>query len=188
MLASYRKLGKPLQDDLAPTAYTRLQTKDDERTAVGRRYYNKSGFTADLSHDLIDALIDTIARANAPNARIAMSPKGGAGSRVARDANAFWYRQAQFGMVLSSSSEDPARDAAITTWARTTWPVLERHTDGFYANTNLAETPAERVREAYGGNYERLVQLKNKYDPTNLFRLNANVTPTVSLSSSPSPP
>ena len=57
------------------------------------------------------------------------------------------------------------------------WPALEAFTSGFYANINLSEMPADRMREAYGGNYERLLALKYQYDPTNLFRLNANVKP-----------
>jgi hypothetical protein len=178
VLAPYRKLGKPIQDELAPIAYAQLQSKDDKRAAIGRRYYNKSGFTNGLGHDLIDVLVDTIARANAPNARIALSPKGGAIGRVARDANAFWYRDAQFTIVLNASSENPAHDATITGWAKTTWPTIEPFTQGFYANTNVSDIPAERMRGAYGGNYERLVALKNKYDRTNLFRLNANIRPT----------
>jgi FAD/FMN-containing dehydrogenase len=178
VLAPYRKLGKPIQDELAPSAYARLQSKDDKRAAIGRRYYNKSGFVKELGHDLIDVLIDTIARAEAPNARIALSPQGGVISRVARDANAFWHREARFSIVLNASSEDPAHDRTITTWAKSTWPTIEPFTGGFYPNANISDMPAERMREAYGGNYERLVALKNKYDPTNLFRLNANIRPT----------
>lgn len=180
VLAPYRKLGRPVHDDLAPIEYRRLQSKDDKRAAVGRRYYNKSGFITALTPELIDVLVDAIERADAPNARFALAPNGGASARVARDANAFWHRDAQLSIVMSSSSEDPAHDQAITAWARAVWPAVEAFTRGFYANTNTSDMPAERIRGAYGGNYERLVTIKNKYDPTNLFRLNANITPTAS--------
>ena len=79
--------------------------------------------------------------------------------------------------LLQTSGEEPAEDAGNVGWARAQWPSLEKFTAGFYANTNLSETPAARVRDAYGGNYERLLALKRKYDPTNLFRLNANIDP-----------
>ena len=66
---------------------------------------------------------------------------------------------------------------AYAVMSKARWPALESFTQGFYANTNLSEMPAERVNETYGGNVERLVALKTRYDPTNLFRLNANVRP-----------
>ena len=80
-------------------------------------------------------------------------------------------------MLLQTSGDDPAEDAANVGWAKSQWPVLEKFTAGFYANTNLSEMASARVQEAYGGNYERLLALKRKYDPTNLFRLNANIDP-----------
>ncbi len=63
-------------------------------------------------------------------------------------------------------------------WVKSNWPAVEGFTSGFYANTNLADVAAGRVRAAYGGNYDRLVALKTHYDPTNLFRLNANIQPS----------
>ncbi len=177
-LAPYRRFGKPLHDGLAPTHYARLQSKDDERSRIGGRYYNKSGFVTELGSDLIELTVDTIARAGVPRARIVMSPRGGAIQRVARDATAFWYRDALYNVLLTTTGDDSASDAPNTAWAKASWPAIEAFTDGFYANTNLADTTAERMRGAYGGNYERLVTIKNKYDPTNLFRLNANVKPS----------
>ena len=94
-----------------------------------------------------------------------------------RDATAFWHRGALYSVILQTSGDDPAEDAANVGWARSQWPLLEKFTSGFYANTNLSEIASARVREAYGGNYERLLSLKRKYDPTNLFRLNANIDP-----------
>jgi hypothetical protein len=106
-----------------------------------------------------------------------MPAKGGAIDRVPSDATAFWYREALFTLILQAAGEDPNEDAGNVGWARSQWPVLEKYTAGFYANTNLSEMPADRVRDAYGGNYERLLSLKRNYDPTNLFRLNANIDP-----------
>jgi hypothetical protein len=177
LLAPYRRLGKPAKDAVGPTLYVKLQTQDDERARIGGRYYTKSGFLDRINDDLIDTMLEIIGSAPVPRARIAVPPKGAAINRVARDATAFWHRSAPFSLLLQTSGEEPAEDAGNVGWARAQWPSLEKFTAGFYANTNLSETPAARVRDAYGGNYERLLALKRKYDPTNLFRLNANIDP-----------
>ncbi|MGQ0430300.1 MAG: FAD-binding oxidoreductase [Gammaproteobacteria bacterium] len=176
-LVPYRKLGKAIQDDVKPVRYTQLQTQDDERARIGGRYYTRSGFVHTLEDGLIDVMLETIAGAAVPRARIAMPPKGGAIERVAPDATAFWHRTALYSVLLQTSGDHPAEDAANVGWAKARWPALEAYTKGFYANTNLSEMAADRVGEAYGGNHKRLVALKTRYDPTNLFRLNANVHP-----------
>jgi FAD/FMN-containing dehydrogenase len=177
ILAPYRKLGRPIKDSVGPVSYVQLQTQDDERARIGGRYYTKSGFVSQLGNDLIDAMLEMIKGAPVSRPRIAVPPKGGAVDRVARDATAFWHRGALYSLILQTSGDDPAEDAGNIGWARSQWPLLEKFTDGFYANTNLSEVPTARVREAYGGNYERLLELKRKYDATNLFRLNANIDP-----------
>lgn len=176
-LAAYRKLGKPIRDDVRRVSYTRLQTQDDERARIGGRYYTKSGFADTLEDGLIDKMLETIASATIPRPRLAMPPKGGAVERVAPDATAFWHRRALYSVLLQTSGDDPAEDAGNVAWAKAHWPALEAYTKGFYVNTNLSEVPTDRVSAAYGGNFERLVALKTRYDPTNLFRLNANVRP-----------
>jgi FAD/FMN-containing dehydrogenase len=177
ILAPYRQLGKPLKDAVGPVHYVQLQTQDDERARIGGRYYTKSGFVDRLTGDLIDTMLDVIGSATLPRARIAMPPKGAAVDRVARDATAFWHRSALYSVLLQTSGDEPAEDARNVGWGRSQWPALEKFTAGFYANTNLSEIPSARVRDAYGGNYERLLSLKRRYDPTNLFRLNANIDP-----------
>jgi FAD/FMN-containing dehydrogenase len=176
-LVPYRKLGKAVEDDVKRVRYTQLQTQDDERARIGGRYYTKSGFTDTLDDSLIDVMLDTIGAATIPRARIAMPPKGGAIERIAPDATAFWHRSALYSVLLQASGDEPREDAANVGWARAKWPALEAHTKGFYANTNLSEMATDRVSEAYGGNHARLAELKTRYDPTNLFRLNANIRP-----------
>ena len=176
-LAPYRQLGRPIKDAVGPVNYVQLQTQDDERARIGGRYYTKSGFMSRLDHDLIDVMLEMIKGAPVPRPRIAMPPKGGAVDRVARDATAFWHRGVLYSLILQTSGDEPDEDASNVEWARSQWPLLQKFTAGFYANTNLSEVPTDRVREAYGGNYERLLSLKRKYDPTNLFRLNANIDP-----------
>jgi FAD/FMN-containing dehydrogenase len=177
-LAPYRRLGKAIKDDVKRVRYTQLQTQDDnDRARYGGRYYTKSGFVDKLDDDLIDLMLETIAGATVPRPRIAMPSKGGAVERVAPDATAFWHRAPLYSLLLQTRGDDPAEDEANVAWVKARWPALEAHTAGFYANTNLAEMPTDRVRDAYGGNYDRLAALKTRYDPTNLFRLNANIRP-----------
>ena len=177
LLAPYRKLGKPLNDEVGPVPYVKLQTKDDERARIGGRYYTKSGFVKQLGDDLIDTALEIVRSAPVPHARLAMPPRGAAVERVAPDATAFWYRSALYSMLLQTSGDEPVEDAANVGWVRSQWPALEKFTTGFYSNTNVSDMATARVGEAYGGNYERLLSLKRKYDPTNLFRLNANIDP-----------
>jgi FAD/FMN-containing dehydrogenase len=176
-LAPFRRLGKPLLDDVKLVRFHALQTQDDERARIGGRYYTKSGFVMTLDRDLIDLMLETIEGATVARPRIALPAKGGSIGRVPRDATAFWHREAPYSLILQTSGDEPAADAANIAWVKAKWPGLEAFTGGFYVNTNLADMATDRIREAYGGNYDRLLALKGKYDPANLFRLNANIRP-----------
>jgi len=182
VLAPLRRFRKPLRDTLAPATYVALQSSGDAGNAPGRGYYERSGFLRGIEPGLIDA---SLAIMDEPNAigEIVYWQHGGAVARVKPDATAIWHRDAARSLLVDSDWDDPhdqrARDAAMQ-WARDAWGKLERFTDGFYVNTMASDDPHRRVRATYGGNYPRLVKLKNKYDPTNLFRLNANVPPSTS--------
>src|SRR5690242_15646270 len=103
--------------------------------------------------------------------------------RVRRSATALWHRDVPLMISCDSIWTDPADDAAGITWARETWASLRPYSrdGGVYVNfvTDLAEGGDALARAAYGSNYDRLVALKNQYDPTNLFRANVNIRPTV---------
>jgi FAD/FMN-containing dehydrogenase len=103
---------------------------------------------------------------------------GGACSRVPEDATAFAHRYALANMMTAigwrQGIDDPAPHIDAT---RRYWKTLEPFTRGFYVNDLAREATAKDINANYRGNYERLVDLKTKYDPTNLFRLNANVAP-----------
>jgi FAD/FMN-containing dehydrogenase len=176
-LAPYRKLGKPIEDAVGPVPYVKLQTQDDNVARFGGRYYTKSGIVSRLDGNLVDTMLELVSAAPVSLPRIALPPKGGAVDRLPRDATAFWHRGDLYTLILQTRGDDPAEDEKNIAWARSQWPALEKFTTGFYANLNQAEGAASPVREAYGGNYERLLSLKRKYDPANLFRLNANIDP-----------
>ena len=105
------------------------------------------------------------------------SPMGGAVARVKPDATAFWNRNSNYMVMLHGAWMDPSLDSVAVESGRHIWQALEPYTRGHYVN---AEPGAEgqRLRDTYGDGYPRLVKLKNKVDPTNLFRLNSNIKPT----------
>ena len=176
VLAPLRSFRKPIRDTIATVPYVQLQASGDEGAAVGRRYYIKGGFVQQPSQGLIDTMLATIAEANLPVVQaIAMPQGGGAYARVKVDATAFAQRAAPFNLFVLSAWDDAAQSDAVGNWARTSWKKLEPHTRGFYVNE--FNDDAHRMRETYGGNYDRLAALKAKFDPNNLFRLNANVPP-----------
>jgi FAD/FMN-containing dehydrogenase len=176
VLAPLRSFRKPIRDSVAATPYVQLQASSDDALATGRRYYLKGGFVQQPSQGLTDTIVATIAEANLPVTQAVSMPQGGgAYARVKGDATAFAQRAAPFNMFVFSGWEDPAQSEVVGNWTRNAWKKLEPHTRGFYVNEYNDD--AHRMRETYGGNYDRLVALKTKFDPSNLFRMNANVPP-----------
>ncbi len=171
----------PVVDAVRHARYVELQAAQDRGAQHGRGYYERSGFLTRIEPELIEASVDCMESTALPGARIMFTGDcAGAFNRVARDATAFWNRDARSTLIVQSFWDDP-RDAAASEahrqWARETFDRLSPHTKGFYVNTIAVDDPTQRVRATYGDNYARLVALKRKYDPTNLFRRNANIDP-----------
>jgi hypothetical protein len=176
-IAQLRKLGKPLQDGLAPTPYVKLQNRDDGNFPHGRGYYIKSGFVRTLTPKVIDTVVDFLDANPLPTGIVNIVHQGGAIARVKPDATAFWNRAAEHSVMLIGFWDDPKAGAAPMQWVRTGWKGVEPLTDGFYINEVSNEDPAHRIQENYGGNYSRLASLKKRFDPTNVFHMNANIKP-----------
>ena len=176
-LLALRKLGKPVRDTIAPTPYVRLQSKDDDRSPHGRHYYYKSGFIRRIDSALIDELINRFDSASLPTLAVVLVHHGGAVGRVSHDATAFSHRDAGHSVILESSWDNPFDAEKNMEWVRATWRAVEPLTDGFYVNELAPDESERRIRANYGAHYDRLVDLKSKYDPSNLFRMNANVKP-----------
>lgn len=170
-----RSFGKPIADVIAPHPFTAWQAILDPLLAPGMRNYWKSHDFLELSDGLIDVLIEHARRIPDPQTEIAFAQLGGAVSRVPSDATAYTHRDAQFVLNVHGRWEDPAKDAACIGWARQLFQASAPFaTGGVYVNF-LTQEEQDRVKAAYGGNYARLVALKKKYDPTNLFRVNQNI-------------
>jgi FAD binding domain/Berberine and berberine like len=175
-LKKLRAFGKPVRDDIAPMPYVTMQSGADEVLGPGKFYYLRSGFLKQLKNDGIDLIIDSFKRM--PDWYfLFFDHGGGAYRRVAQDATAFPNRDVDF--LLGTVGAWPNKDGidANIEKMRANWRELEPLTRGFYTNLGDTDKTTAGYRENYGANFERLVALKAKYDPMNLFRLNANVPP-----------
>jgi FAD/FMN-containing dehydrogenase len=177
-LAPARKFAKPLVDGLRPMTYVEIQRSSDDAFPHGRGYYIKSGFVKGITPAMVDAFLGEVAKAKSPRTVAFFACCGGAIARVKPDATAFLHRKASHSLALVGFWDKPEdRDEAMQ-WARESWKSLEPMTEGFYVNEASGDDPERRIRQNYGANYDRLVELKNRYDRQNLFRMNANVKPS----------
>ena len=174
-LAPLRRFGRPAEDTVGMVDYLATQTALDAYSAHGHRYAVKTGMVETYTQDLVDALVESFRPL--PGYELYFNTCGGAIARVAGDATAWPYRRAEtmIGISLgwSDAAEDEARIATLEDW----WSAFEPLTSGFY--NNLRAESESRTAANFGPAYPRLVQLKNAYDPGNLFRLHANIKPTV---------
>ena len=178
VLAPLRKLGKPLQDGIASVDYVQLQRSSDITDPRNRGEYLKSGFINGFPPELVATLIDGFQPDPQRGTVVFFQHSGGAIGRVATDATAFPHRRSRLNMFAVVTWDIERDGAPHVKYVKDYWSKLQPHTDGYYTN-EVANEPQKQVDENYQGNIGRLVQVKNKYDPGNLFRLNANVKPTV---------
>jgi FAD/FMN-containing dehydrogenase len=174
-----RELGEPLLDLSEAAPYTTIQSAFDPLVPKGMLYYWKSLYLNGLGDEVIDALVPRAVERPSPSTMVDIWQLGGAISRVAADATAFGRRDAPFLFDLSSNWSDPADSEKNIAWTRAFWQDMHRFSyGGVYLNfPGLGEEKEELVKAAYGANYERLVAVKTKYDPGNLFRINHNIRP-----------
>jgi FAD/FMN-containing dehydrogenase len=178
ILAPLRKLGTPIVDSIKSVDYVKLQRSNDRTDPRNVGTYLKSGFINDFPPALVSTLFDGFRADPQRDTTVFFQHAGGAIGRVAPDATAFPHRRSRLNMFAVASWDLGLDGAPHASYLKDYWSKLERHTDGYYTN-EVANEPQRQVDENYQGNIGRLVTVKNKYDPANLFRLNANVKPTV---------
>ena len=179
VLRPLRQFGPPVLDEIGPITYLDLQARRGLRFAESLHFYWKSHFLKQISDDAIDVLINHFATVPSPLSTVGLQQYGGAISRVDPSETAFSHRDAQYDFIPASIWTDPKESPSNIQWSHEIWESMKPFsTGGEYVN-NQGEEGEDRVKAAYGDNYDRLVALKNKYDPNNFFRLNANVKPTV---------
>ncbi len=174
-----RELARPLIDLSGPWPWLGLQSGFDALFPKGELRYWKSRALGELTEAAIDEIADFASRRPTPLTDIVIWHHGGAMSRIGETETAYGGRDAPFLVTGEVNWTDPSQNDEAIAFGREFWAALERHsTGGVYLNfPGLGEEKEELVRAGYGVNYERLAALKAKYDPTNLFRMNMNITP-----------
>ena len=181
ILKNLRTFGPPLLDSIAPMPYAKVQSMFDSLYPPGIFNYWKSSFLTGLSDECIETIIRHFALRPNMMCQVGVEPWGGAVSRVESAATAFGQRDAPYNLLILGMSNNPAEGEACVKWARELWSAIQPFSSGgVYVNYLGHETDegAERVRAAYGPKkYARLVELKNKYNPKNMFCFNQNIKP-----------
>jgi FAD/FMN-containing dehydrogenase len=174
-----RGLGTPLMDAIQPLPYTTIQTLFDAGSPSGMLNYWRSNFLTGLTDAVIDIVVDHY-RDAPPGAQVLLEHLGGAVQRVGRDDTAFNHRDYVYNLSIIARWADPEQSAAHIAWVRGLSDAVRPHTQGVYVNYLALEEQADRIRAAYGEEkYTRLVELKDRYDPTNRFCFNQNIPPSV---------
>jgi len=180
-LAPLRELETPLADLTGPVTYNQLQTAFDPLFGKGqRRNYWKSLYLNSLSDEVIDFAAPRMMQKPDPWSLVAIWGLGGAHMNVPADATAFGDRSSPFLFSLDTAWEDPAKDEMATEWARGFWRDMHQFSNGqAYLNfPGLGEEGHDLLKKTYGAaNYERLRDVKTKWDPKNLFKENQNIPP-----------
>lgn len=178
-VAPLRSVATPALDAIGPMPYPIVNTLLDDAFPKGARNYWKTAFFDDLADDAVDVMIDAMERAPSIMSGMVVEHFHGEVSRIPTGATAFPHRSEGYNLVLTSVWTDPRDDEPNVAWARETMGALAPYmSEASYVNYLGANEPAERVRGAYGPNWDRLVELKRRYDPDNVFHLNQNIDPS----------
>ena len=176
-LAPLRAIGEPIVDTVAAVPYAKFQQRLDNTNRHGVRMYMKSSFVNDFSADLVDEILDM--HRGTPIYAVFLMQSGGAVNRRSPTDTAFPHRSALFNMMVWNQWQDLETPDQREEWisqVRTDWKRVEGFTHGYYVNLN--DEDQAKTNANYGENYARLVRIKDRYDPGNLMRLNANIQPS----------
>jgi FAD binding domain/Berberine and berberine like len=174
-IAPFRAIGEPIADMVRPAPYVALQSMLDGGAPHGRHYYWKSHRLTTISDEVIGALVERVETITSPFSQIGGWVMGGAVSRVDPEATAVGEREVGFDINIAAAwmPSDPDSERHII-WVRNGWDALRPHSVGVYANF-LSDEGSSDVEAAYGNRLRRLTALKDRYDPTNFFHMNANI-------------
>ena len=176
-VAQLRAIGTPIVDVVAPHAFVDWQQAFDPLLAPGARNYWKTHDFTELSDPVIEVLIEAVRKLPGPECKIFLGHVGGVAGRVAADATAFPQRSSHFAMNVHARWREPEEDRLCIEWARSLFEAAKPYAAGTAYINFMPEDETERVESAYGRNYRRLTEVKRRYDPQNLFRVNQNVMP-----------
>jgi FAD/FMN-containing dehydrogenase len=178
VMGPLREFGPPVADMIQSMPYVQAQSLIDEAFPAGRCSYWKSSLLSDLSDEAIDTLISGFREVASPYSSVLVEQLGGAMSRVSAQETAFRHRDVPFDLVIMPMWSDPAESERHIGWADALWQAMQPFSSGGVYVNYLGHEGEDRIKAAYGSNYERLARLKRAYDPSNLFRFNQNIDPT----------
>jgi len=177
LIEPLRHFGQPVGEHVGVQPYAAWQQAFDPLLTPGARNYWKSHNLTELPDGLLDVVIDYLGRLPSPQCEIFIAALGGATALPAPESTAYAHRDAKFVLNVHGRWDDAADDARGIGWAREFFDASARYASGgVYVNFMTADE-SDRVRSAYGPNYPRLVEVKRKYDPQNLFSVNQNIRP-----------
>lgn len=178
LIAPIKEIGSPVGNIVQRRTYVSQQSLLDATQPKGRRYYWKSEYLREHDPDFLAAAIEHAAQSRSPHSAILIFPLDGPLNRLPAAHSPVGNRDAASIVNIAASWEKADDDATNIEWARSTWRDLRRFsTGGTYINFLTEEEGDDRIRAAYGPHYTRLAEIKAKWDPTNLFRMNKNVAP-----------
>ncbi len=178
VVAAIKGFGSPVGDILQRRTYVSQQSLVDATVPKGRRNYWKSDWLPGIEPELLPKLIEHARRIVSPYSAIAIFPLEGALNRLPEDYSPMGNRDAAYALNYQASWEKADDDQSNVEWARAAWQDIRPFSTGrAYINFQTADEGEERIRATYGSNYDRLVELKTKWDPENLFHTNKNIEP-----------
>ncbi len=179
VFAPVRALADPVVDLLQEQPYTQVQSYLDAAEPKGNHYYWKTEYAADLSDGLLSTWRDLAAACPIPEAQLGILHLGGALNEHDGDDGAVGNRDARYACGVIGIWKPDERDAdTFPQWVRDAWERIRPFsTGGNYINFQTVDEGEERIWATYGANFDRLVEVKKKYDPDNLFRSNRNIAP-----------
>jgi FAD/FMN-containing dehydrogenase len=181
VLRPLREFGPPVHDMVGPLSYVQMQRLLEPGNQAGLQNYWKADFLAGLPDEAIDILVHYTQRVPSPLTQAILMPLGGALGRVDENAMAFGQRNAPFNLHILSMWKDAADSDRQIGWTREFHSAMQPYTTGGAYLNFIGNEGNARVRQAFGpAKYDRLVGLKRRYDPDNVFRLNQNIPPDLS--------
>lgn len=178
LIKPVREFGPPVADMISPIPYTSLQSMFDAAFPPKMQNYWKSGFMSDLSDEALETIAQYAVAPPSPFSLVMVENYHGAYSRVPAADTPYSNRDAHYNLLILGCWADPSESDTNKEWARSFYKAIEPHlSTKAFPNLMGQEEMADRTKDAYGANFERLVELKKKYDPTNFFRTNINITP-----------
>jgi FAD/FMN-containing dehydrogenase len=179
VLKPLREFGEPIADMIGEIPYLQLQSIFDAAVAPGISRYGKMGYMQEVSEEFITTVIDYWNARTSPYSIVLFNTMKGEVCRIPQDETPFFHRHKQWHYDLVAQWTDSAEQERHIKWVRDFWNETEGYTNGASINFLGLDEGSERVKLSFGSNYERLAKIKAKYDPGNIFRLNANIVPAL---------